>query len=239
MNYTKKILKTQILSSGTWSLLGVENEKPLLGDAARLSGFTNEGGAFGNYRFLKNIMGLWMIQSVRRELNGVNYVAGRETRTAAEKTWSFAELEQAARDYKGPVGVVDAGDPAFLAPDSMIEAVREVCRRGGQPVPDTVPALMATVYKSLAESYRVAVRDLPALTGKTYTSLNIVGGGCKDGYLNALTAKATGLPVLAGPPEGTAIGNLIVQLLAAGVFKNLQEARDAVRQSFEVKEFLP
>ena len=227
------------LSSGTWSLLGVENEAPLLGDAARLAGFTNEGGAYGNYRFLKNIMGLWMIQSVRRELNGEDYVAGRDGRKAAVKKWSYAELEQAARDYDGPVGLVDAGDPAFLSPESMCAAVRAACRKTGQPVPQNVPAMMATIYKSLAESYRVAVRDLSALTGKTYTSLNIVGGGCKDGYLNALTAKATGLPVLAGPPEGTAIGNLLAQLLAAGVFGSLQEARDAVRVSFSVKEYLP
>ncbi len=229
------------LSSGTWSLLGVEQKDPLLTETARLAGFTNEGGAFYRFRLLKNIMGLWMIQSVRREINGVNYVAGREARTAADKKWSFAELEQAARDHRGPVAVIDAGDPAFLCPDSMIEAVRDVCRRDGKPVPapDDVPALMATIYQSLAESYRVAVRDLSAMTGKRYTSLNIVGGGCKDGYLNALTAKATGLPVLAGPTEGTAIGNLLVQFMAAGVFKNLQQARDCVRESFEVKEFLP
>ena len=227
------------LSSGTWSLLGVEQQTPLLTEQARTAGFTNEGGAFYRFRLLKNIMGLWMIQSIRRELNGVNYVAGRETRKAAEKTWSFAELEQAARNFEKPVGIVDAGDPSFLAPESMIEAVRAACRKKGEPVPQDVPALMATVYRSLAESYRVAVRDLSAMTGKRYTSLNIVGGGCKDGYLNALTAKATGLPVLAGPTEGTAIGNLLVQMLAAGIFKNLQEARDAVRTSFEIKEFLP
>ena len=227
------------LSSGTWSLLGVEQQTPLLTEQARTAGFTNEGGAFYRFRLLKNIMGLWMIQSIRRELNGVNYVAGRETRKAAEKTWSFAELEQAARDCEKPVGIVDAGDPSFLAPESMIEAVRAACRKKGEPVPQDVPALMATVYRSLAESYRVAVRDLSAMTGKRYTSLNIVGGGCKDGYLNALTAKATGLPVLAGPTEGTAIGNLLVQMLAAGEFASLQEARDAVRTSFEIKEFLP
>jgi len=227
------------LSSGTWSLLGVERETPLLTEQARTAGFTNEGGAFYRYRLLKNIMGLWMIQSIRRELNGVNYVAGRETRTAAAKTWSFSELEQAARDYQMPVCIIDVGDNAFLSPESMCEAVRAACRKKGGPVPESVPALMATVYQSLAESYRVAVRDLSAMTGKQYTSLNVVSGGCKDGYLNALTAKATGLPVLAGPTEGTAIGNLLVQLLAAGEFSSLQEARDAVRESFEIKEFLP
>ena len=224
------------LSSGTWSLLGVENEAPITSEASRLQNFTNEGGAWYRFRYLKNIMGLWMIQSIRRELNGVAYVAGKESKHATDRTWSFPDLIEEAKGAADFPSVVDANDDSFLAPDSMIDAIKAYCRKSGQPVPQTVSEIMQCVYRSLAKCYKDAIAGLSQLTGKTYTSINIVGGGCQDMYLNQMTANATGLPVFAGPVEGTAIGNLIVQMIAGGEFDNLQAARDAIRNSFDIKE---
>ncbi|MCD8050104.1 MAG: rhamnulokinase, partial [Clostridiales bacterium] len=240
------------LSSGTWSLLGVENEQPITSEASRAQNFTNEGGAWYRYRYLKNIMGLWMIQSIRRELNGVNYVAGKTDRTAVKrhfrscaspcssgKQWSFPDLILAAEGAQDFPSVVDVDDVGFLAPDSMIQAVKDYCAKTNQPVPETVGEVMQCVYVSLTRRYAEAIGDLQKLTGKTYTSINVVGGGCQDGYLNQMTANATGLPVYAGPIEGTAIGNLLVQMIRAGEFADLQSARDSVRDSFDIQKVQP
>ena len=227
------------LSSGTWSLLGVENEAPITSEASRLQNFTNEGGAWYRFRYLKNIMGLWMIQSIRRELNGVAYVAGKESKYATGSTYSFPYLIATAQNAADFPSVVDANDNCFLSPDSMIDAIKAYCEKSGQPVPQTVGEIMQCVYRSLAKCYKDAIAGLSRLTGRTYTSINIVGGGCQDMYLNQLTANATGLPVYAGPVEGTAIGNLVVQMIAGGEFDSLQTARDAIKQSFDIKEVLP
>ena len=228
--------KAVYLSSGTWSLLGVENEEPICTEDSFKENFTNEGGAWYRFRYLKNIMGLWMIQSIRRELNGVAYVAGRTSKHSTGKQWSFPDLIEAARGASDFHSVVDANDDRFLAPESMIDAIKDYCRISGQLVPETVGEIMQCVYLSLSRCYKEAILNLCKLTGKIYTSINIVGGGCQDMYLNEMTAKTVGLPVFAGPVEGTAIGNLIVQFIAAGEFKDLQEARDAIRASFDIKE---
>ena len=228
--------KAVYLSSGTWSLLGVENEEPICNEDSWRENFTNEGGAWYRFRYLKNIMGLWMIQSIRRELNGVAYVAGRTSKHADGKQWSFPDLIEAAKGAADFHSIVDANDDCFLAPESMIDAIKDYCRRSGQPVPETVGEIMQCVYLSLSRCYKEAILNLCKLTGKIYTSINIVGGGCQDMYLNEMTAKAVGLPVFAGPVEGTAIGNLIVQFIASGEFKDLQAARDAIRGSFDIKE---
>ena len=227
------------LSSGTWSLLGVENDRPITTEAAQLANFTNEGGAWGRYRFLKNIMGLWMIQSIRRELNGTSYVAGREAGETAEalaeisdwqkgQKYSFADLEMAARAADPASAIVDVNDQCFMNPKSMVGAVLAKAAAADGRAPKTVGELMQCVYRSLAECYADAIRNLSDITGKTYTSINIVGGGSQDKYLNALTADATGLEVFAGPTEGTAIGNLIVQMIAGGEFADLAAARSAI-----------
>jgi rhamnulokinase len=227
------------LSSGTWSLLGVENEVPITTPESQAQNFTNEGGAWYRFRYLKNIMGLWMIQSIRRELNGVAYVQGKESRTVAAKQWSFPDLIAEAKKCEDFTSIVDVNRDCFLAPQSMIQAIKDECAATNQPVPETVGEIMQCVYTSLSLCYRDAIKSLQKLTGKTYTSVNIVGGGCQDGYLNQRTAQATGLPVFAGPVEGTAIGNLIVQMIAGGDLSNLQAARDAIRASFEIKEVTP
>ena len=227
------------LSSGTWSLLGVENEKPITTEASRLQNFTNEGGAWYRFRYLKNIMGLWMIQSIRRELNGASYVVGRESKYASGRTWSFPDLIEEANGAADFPSVVDANDSSFLSPDSMIDAIKARCEKTGQVIPGTVGEIMQCVYRSLANCYRDAIDSLSRLSGKRYTSVNIVGGGCQDTYLNQLTANAVGLPVYAGPVEGTAIGNLAVQMIAAGEFSSLQEARNSIKASFDIKEVTP
>ena len=227
------------LSSGTWSLLGVENEMAITNEASRQANFTNEGGAWYRYRYLSNIMGLWMIQSVRRELNGISYVAGKDNRVATGKKWSFPDLIAEAEKEEGFAAQVDVNSACFLAPESMIQAIKDECARTAQPVPETVGQIMQCVYTSLSNCYRDAIHALEGLTGKHYTSINIVGGGCQDGYLNRRTAKATGLTVYAGPVEGTAIGNLVVQMIEGKEYENLQAARDAIRRSFEIKEVNP
>lgn len=212
------------LSSGTWSLLGTELTDPITTEESRQCNFTNEGGYQYRFRYLKNIMGLWMLQSIRRE-------AGPDL--------SFNALEQAAREAENFPRRVDVNHSCFLAPDNMGEAVRALCRQTGQPEPGSLGELASCVYHSLAESYAASVKELSVLTGKRYTAVNVVGGGSRDGYLNQLTANATGLPVYAGPTEGTALGNLIVQMLAAGEFPDLAAARKAIRHSFEIKEVFP
>ena len=212
------------LSSGTWSLLGTELTDPITTEESRRCNFTNEGGYQYRFRYLKNIMGLWMLQSIRRE-------AGPDL--------SFNALEQAAREAENFPSRVDVNHSCFLAPDNMGEAVRALCRQTGQPEPGSLGELASCVYHSLAESYAASVKELSVLTGKRYTAVNVVGGGSRDGYLNQLTANATGLPVYAGPTEGTALGNLIVQMLAAGEFPDLAAARKAIRHSFEIKEVFP
>ena len=233
------------LSSGTWSLLGVENKEPITTEASRLQNFTNEGGYQKRFRYLKNIMGLWMIQSIRRELNGIDYVEGKGVgRERAEHTIGFGELIDMAREEEQkaqgvPAPRVNVNDDRFLAPESMIEEIKAACRETNQTVPETTGAVMRCVYESLTGCYADAIAELSKLTGRTYTSVNVVGGGCQDAYLNDMTARACGIPVYAGPIEGTSLGNLIVQMIQGGEFTDLQEARSAIRDSFDVKTHEP
>lgn len=212
------------LSSGTWSLLGVENEMPITSEKSREIGFTNEGGYLYRTRYLKNIMGLWMIQSIRREQKGA---------------YSFSQLCELAVKAESFTGVVDVNHFSFMAPDSMVEAVKAYCRESGQPVPNTLGEVLQCVYRSLARSYGEAIRDLESLTGKRYTSLQIVGGGSQDSYLNQLSANETGLPVFAGPVEGSALGNIMVQMIETKEIPDLEAARKIVRNSFAMQHILP
>jgi rhamnulokinase len=222
--------KAVYFSSGTWSLVGVERREPICTPQSAAANFTNEGGYERRYRYLKNIMGLWMIQNVRRELGDM---------TGTAPIWN--ELVAAAEDAraKGFHAVVDADDPEFLAPASMLAALRDVCARSGQPVPNTMGEYALVVYDSLADDYARTVAQLRELTGTDFTSINIVGGGSNNGYLNQATADACGLPVFAGPTEGTALGNLMVQFICGGEYASLEEARAAIKKSFEIKEYLP
>lgn len=211
------------ISSGTWSLMGVERMRADCSQKSYSRNFTNEGGVNGRFRYLKNIMGLWMIQSVKKEL---------------EDDVSFAELcEMAEREVID--SIVDCNDESFLAPDSMTEAVRDFCRKTGQQIPQTPGELARVIYRSLAQCYRSTMQELEELTGNSYSALYIVGGGSNADYLNRLTADATGKQVYAGQGEATAIGNIAVQMIADGVLKNLQEARKCILDSGEIRSFVP
>ncbi|MDL2293715.1 rhamnulokinase [Ruminococcaceae bacterium OttesenSCG-928-D13] len=212
------------LSSGTWSLLGLEIDTPILTDKARDSAFTNEGGYTGSIRFLQNIMGLWMIQSIRREY---------------DKKYSYAEMEAMAREATDFTSQVDVNDQRFLSPKSMKTAIRAYCMETNQPVPSSLGQMVQCVYVSLAACYARAIENLREITQKSFDAIHIVGGGSKDVYLNQLTADATGLPVHAGPIEGTVIGNLMAQMIADGAFSNLADARAAVARSFPLATFEP
>ena len=234
--------------------MGVENEGPITSDASRFQNFTNEGGYELRFRFLKNIMGLWMIQSIRRELNGVSYVSGKEESASqldehavieaelpafmgSDHEMGFGDLIEEAKAADYFEAHVNVNDDRFLAPDSMIDEIRLACFETGQEVPTTVGELMRCVYVSLSECYAESIAEMASLTGRTYTSINIVGGGCQDAYLNQLTTQACGIPVFAGPIEGTSLGNLAVQMIKDGVFPNLQSVRDAIATSFDVARF--
>ena len=207
------------ISSGTWSLMGIERKEADCSMESMQANFTNEGGYDHRFRYLKNIMGLWMIQSVKKEF---------------AEDLSFAQICEMASKETIP-SIVDCNDDCFLAPKSMIKAVQEFCRRTGQQVPETVGEISSVIYNSLAKCYGDTVEGIEAITGKKYSTIYVVGGGSNAGYLNELTAKYTGRTVSAGPSEATAIGNVIVQMLHDGVFASLPEARTCVKESFDVK----
>ena len=181
--------------------------------------FTNEGGYDHRYRYLRNIMGLWMIQSVKKELT---------------EDLSFGEICALAAE-ESISSIVDCNDESFMAPKSMTLAVRDYCRRTGQQVPETTGEIAAVIYNSLAKCYADTLAQLERMTGKYYDTVYVVGGGSKAGYLNELTAKYTGRRVSAGPTEATAIGNVTVQMLSDGIFPDLDEARACIRESFEIE----
>ncbi len=207
------------ISSGTWSLMGVEQMHADCSDAARLANLTNEGGYGHRYRFLKNIMGLWMIQSVRHEL---------------EDRYSFAELCSMAEECRDFPSRVDVNDTRFLSPECMTAAIQAYCQETGQEIPETPGELSTVIYQSLAGSYGKTVKEIEEVTGKSYRAIHIVGGGANAGYLNQLTAKATQKTVYSGPTEATAIGNIAVQMLKRQQFGSVEEARSVIYDSFEV-----
>ena len=210
------------ISSGTWSLMGIEREKADCSKKSCEMNFTNEGGYAGRFRYLKNIMGLWMIQSVRHEY---------------DDKYGFAEICQMAEEAKDFPSRVDANDECFLSPESMIEEVKDYCRRTGQKVPETLGEIATVIYTSLAECYAKTAKELEELTGRTFSRIHVVGGGSNAGYLNELTARATGKEVHAGPGEATAIGNITAQMLKAEEFKSIEEARTTIHESFGIKVY--
>lgn len=211
--------ETLYISSGTWSLMGTERLQADCSKESMLHNFTNEGGYGYRYRFLKNIMGLWMIQSVRKEL---------------VPDMSFAEICELAEKEK-ITSLVDVNDERFLAPESMVEEVRSACWETLQQVPKTIGEIAAVIYNSLANCYAMAAKEIEIITGQKYQELHIVGGGANADFLNKLTAKYTGKTVLAGPTEATALGNISVQMITAGEFADLKEARECIYHSFEIK----
>jgi rhamnulokinase len=212
------------LSSGTWSLLGIESKEPITGPDALKANWTNEGGYGGTIRFLKNITGLWIIQEIARMYKP------RQT---------FAELAIQAQAAPAFRSLINPDAPRFFSPSNMIQEIRRFCRETGQPVPQTAGELVRCAYDSLSLLYRKALGDLCAISGRNIKALHVVGGGSQADILNQLTASAIGIPVMAGPVEATALGNGLAQFLATGAIDSVTEARQLLAHSFVPKRFDP
>ena len=209
------------ISSGTWSLMGTELLKANCSPESKAHNLTNEGGYDYRFRYLKNIMGLWMIQSVKKEIGG---------------ELGFGEICEMASKCSIP-SIVDCNDDRFLAPANMTEEVRSACRESGQQVPEGIAEIASVIYNSLAQCYAKTVKEIESITGQKYDRIHIVGGGSNAEYLNRLTAQATGIPVYAGPTEATAIGNVAAQMMTAGELPGLKAARKCVFNSFPIVQY--
>jgi len=215
------------LSSGTWSLMGVEVSKPVLTDRALELNMTNEGGLDGTVRLLKNIMGLWLVQQCRRSFE------------AAGRSYSYAELVRVASEAPPLRSLVDPDDPRFLNPPDMPRAIQSFCRETDQPVPKSDGELVRCAYESLALKYREVLGYLEELTGSRIEVIHIVGGGSQNDLLNQFTADACQREVRTGPVEATALGNLLVQVRTSGEIGSLAEIREVVRRSCDMRTFEP
>jgi rhamnulokinase len=215
------------ISSGTWSLAGVELDEPVLTPAAMAANFTNEGGVEGTIRFLKNVMGLWLVQELRRGWAD----AGTDL--------DFGAICDAAAGAPAFASLFDPNQQRFLAPKDMLAEIRSECGRTGQPQPDDVGPAARAVFESLAMAYRQCLEQIQTLTGRTIQCVNVVGGGVQNRLLCQMTADACGVPVVAGPVEATAIGNLLVQAIARGAVSDVAAARQLVRDTSELVTYEP
>ncbi len=209
------------ISSGTWSLMGTELFQANCSPESKAHNLTNEGGYEYRFRYLKNIMGLWMIQSVKKQIGG---------------DLGFGEICEMASKCE-IASIVDCNDDRFLAPENMTEEVRKACAESGQQVPEGIAEVASVIYNSLAKCYAKTIEELEEITGRKYDRIHIVGGGANADYLNKLTSEATGRSVYAGPTEATAIGNLAAQMMAAGALADLKAARACVLQSFPIMKY--
>ena len=215
------------ISSGTWSLMGIESKTPVINDQTLKYDFTNEGGVFGTIRILKNIMGLWIEQESRRQW-------------AREGTkYSFDELSALALASKPLQSIINPDDQRFATAGNRPKRIREYCQEPGQHVPETVGEIVRCIFESLAHRYRWTAEKLELLTGRKYPVINIVGGGIKEEMLSQFAADASHRIVNAGPGEATSLGNIAMQGIAAGEFSDMWEARRVIRDSFEIKEYKP
>ena len=214
------------ISSGTWSLMGIEVEKPIIEPRSLALNFTNEGGVGGRFRFLKNICGLWLLQACRRTWQ-------------KDQPCSYEELVRAAEEAPAFRSLVDPDAETFLNPDDMPGAIREACRRSRQPVPDSMPAVTRCILESLALKYRHVLDQLRTVAPQPITQLYVIGGGSRNAVLNQFTANATGLPVSAGPAEATTAGNILMQAQCLGAVSGIPEIRRIVSRSFSLDCFEP
>jgi len=215
------------ISSGTWSLMGVEIGEPIINDKSLQYNYTNEGGVGGTIRFLKNIMGLWLVQECRRQWQRDGYDHG------------YAELTQMAQRSRPLETIIDPDHKPFLSPGEMPRKIENFCRQTGQRPPGSRGEVVRACLDSLALTYRKTLEGLEDVLGRRIGVIHIVGGGCQNELLNQLTADACGRPVIAGPVEATAIGNILVQAMATGDIASLTDARAVVRNSFQVKRYEP
>jgi rhamnulokinase len=220
--------KVAFLSSGTWSLLGTELPAPVVTQKAQDLNFTNEGGVCGTVRLLKNVGGLWLLQSCRRHW------------TATGQHFGYDDLLAAASDERLSFrSLIDPDHPAFFHPENMVASIADYCRQTGQPEPSGPPAYSRSILESLAFKYRLVLESLEELTGTRFDEIRVVGGGSRNRLLNQFTADATGRTVVAGPAEATALGNIAMQMLATGAVTTLAEARTVIDRSFPVERFEP
>lgn len=218
---------TGFISSGTWSLVGTELDSPLINDEALRLNFTNEGGVCGTTRFLKNVMGLWMLQGCRQAWAGLG------------KTYEYSELMTLAAQEPAFAHLIDPDDESFLRPADMVEAIDQFCRRTQQPTPKSPGAYARAVLEGLAFKYRTVIDDLERLTANAIRRIRVIGGGSRNRLLNQFTADATGREVIAGPVEATALGNIAVQLLGTGEVSSLAQVRAIIESSFPTEQFHP
>jgi rhamnulokinase len=212
------------ISSGTWSLIGVENKTPIITDLALENNYTNERGANNTIRFLKNIIGMWAIQEVRQQL---------------QADYSFQQLAEEAEKTEPFQQFINLNDKRFLNPENMIKEIQHYCRQTRQKIPRTAGELACCIYSNLAIIYAIAIKELETITEKPIEQFHIIGGGARNDFLNQLTADMSGKAVYAGPIEATATGNLLMQMIAAKEVKDIKEARQVVRNSFPIKVFTP
>jgi rhamnulokinase len=215
------------VSSGTWALMGVENPQPIINDACRRLNFTNEGGVGGTTRVLKNITGLWLLQECRRVWN------------QRGATFGWDELNRLSDEASSLVSLINPDDPSFTAPADMPDAIRQFCQAQGERVPQTEGAVIRCALESLALKCRQVLGWLEELVGNRLETIHIVGGGAQNRRLCQATADATGRRVVAGPVEATAIGNVLMQAVAAGAVGSIAQAREVVRRSCAVDEYSP
>ncbi len=214
------------ISSGTWSLVGVELNEPVINEQSFRANFTNESGLGNTIRFLKNVNGLWLLQQCRKIWCCQADLTYKQLTEMAEKARPFAFF-------------FDPDDPLFLNPANMVEAIADYARQTGQIAPEDPGEMTRAILENLALKYRLVIDELEALTDQNFRIVHIIGGGSRNDLLNQFTAEATGRRVLAGPEEATSVGNILTQALAAGQLNNRLEIRETVRQSFDIKEFRP
>jgi rhamnulokinase len=214
------------LSSGTWSLMGIETPEAIINDKSYELNFTNEGGIEGTTRFLKNICGMWIYERCRQEWPEV-------------KDMSHKQLQDEAMAIKENHSFINPDDPVFANPDSMVEAIQTYCKEHGEPVPEGHAAICRCIFDSLAKRYHQVFGWLKDFAPFDINVLHIIGGGSKNNFLNQLTADACGVTVLAGPQEGTALGNIMLQAKAAGEVKDVWEMRKIIANSIEMTRFEP
>lgn len=215
------------LSSGTWSLMGIETREPIISEESFRLNFTNEGGVDGTTRFLKNICGMWLLEQCRKEW------------ARDGKEYTYPEIVAMANSAEPFAHFINPDDASFANPQSMLKAIEEFCVRTGQKAPESDAAVIRTIFESLALRYREVLEMLEKMAPFAIDVLHIIGGGSKNALLNQYTANATGKRVVAGPSEATAIGNVMMQAIGAGAVESLAEARKIIRASVETEEFLP
>jgi rhamnulokinase len=212
------------ISSGTWSLMGIERSTSICTPLARSFNFTNEGGVYDTYRILKNIMGLWMFQEVKKSYKDL---------------YTFSELTTLAIEAEPFVSLIDPNDPRFLNPENMVREIQHFCEETGQVSPKSPGEIGRCIFESLAFGYRQVLDELRLIQEDPISRIHIVGGGTRNQLLNQLCADFTGCDVYAGPDEATAIGNVIVQMIATGHMKDLEEGRKIINESFDIRKYSP